>query len=147
MNEVKYLEQLRNRLFSKENHRKIALTKEWLSGVPPMPGVYVVFSGADTVYVGETGNLRKRMRDLCDSRHHTLRRSIGHKFYSDVKGYCQASTKEKFPDHIETLINTHICRKYTISFLPVSLGRKELEEFIESSMDIYTRLNKRGKRK
>ncbi len=145
-NEQEYIEQLAAKLFDKNNRRKIAFSKEWLAEIPSKAGVYVFTSGEEVVYVGETGNLRKRMKDLFDSRNHTLRRTVGERFYSHVEGFCKATVKIKFPAHIEELVNVHLCKKYKVSFLEVSLGRKELEEYIESLIKADLRLNKRGKR-
>lgn len=97
--------------------------------------------------MGETGNLKGRMNDLLDSRHHTVRRTIGQKLFSTMEGFQKATTKSKFPEHIESLVNEHICTKLSLAFLEVKLGRKELEELIEPSIGIDIRLNKRGKRK
>lgn len=147
MDEKKYIEDLASELFKKELRKKIAFTKEWLALIPAKAGVYIFTSGDEIVYVGETGNLRKRMKDLFDSRHHTLRRTIGQKFYADTDGYYPATVKVKFPDTVEEKVNTHLSSQYKISFMEVPLGRKELEEHIESLMKADIRLNKRGKRK
>jgi hypothetical protein len=147
MNEKKYLEELRENLFRQDNFRRVTMTREWAKEIPSKAGVYVFKDNDKIVYVGETGNLRGRMKDLLDSRHHTIRRTIGVKFYSTIDGFVKATTKIKFPEHIETLVNGHICKKLLLAYVEVSLGRKELEEMIESSIDKEVRLNKRGKRK
>lgn len=86
------------------------------------------------------------MNDLLDRRHHTLRRSIGEKYFSKEDGYIKATTRTKFPVHIKSLVNDHICKRLKIAFLVVPLGRKELEEFIEVRIERELVLNKRGKR-
>lgn len=146
MDIVNYLQQLRAKLVDSSNWRQIVMTREWTSKVPNEPGVYILKELDQIVYVGETGNLRGRMKDLLDSRHHTVRRTIG-KSFSSVEGFKQGTVKEKFPEHIEGLLNEHICNKLLIAYLPVFLGRKELEELIEKDLCRETKLNKRGKRK
>jgi hypothetical protein len=147
MDDKKYLEQLRQKLLQQENFTQPIMTREWASKIPSKAGVYVFKDNDQIVYVGETGNLRGRMKDLLDSRHHTIRRTIGVKFYSSIDGFVKATTTIKFPDHIELLVNEHICEKLLLSYIEVPLGRKELEEIIEAEIDKSVRLNKRGKRK
>lgn len=147
MNEQEYLDKLKNELLDTSNWQSPQMTRKWASTIPATAGVYVFKEGKEIVYVGETGNLQKRMIDLLDSRHHTIRRTIGQKFYSGLKKYTPATSKQKFPPHIEQCVNDHLCTKYKVAYITVTLGRKELEESIESMIDISKKLNKRGKRK
>lgn len=142
-----YIEELKKSLLSPDNFQEVVMTREWASKVPSVAGVYVFKDSEKIVYVGETGNLRGRMKDLLDSRHHTIRRTIGERFYCDINGFSKATSRNKFPEHIEDLVNVYICNKLSIAFLEVKLGRKELEEHIHSIIETEVRLNKRGKRK
>lgn len=144
---INYLTDLKSQLFKADNWNEISLTREWTSTIPSKAGVYTLREDAEIVYVGETGNLKGRMNDLLDSRHHTIRRTIGKKLFSTHKGFIQATTRIKFPDEFEVLVNKHICNKLKIAYLTVELGRKELEEFIERDIKAEIKLNKRGKRK
>lgn len=146
MNVQEYLASLRENLLHNDNWQTVTMNREWANTIPSTAGVYVLRQGDTVVYVGETGNLRGRMRDLLDTRNHTVRRTIGKKFFSTHKGFVMATTSKKFPDHIEVLVNDHICSKLKVAVLPVALGRKELEELIQSSIDKGIRLNQRGKR-
>ena len=85
------------------------------------------------------------MNDLLDSRHHTIRRTIGKNLFSNQKGFIQATTKIKFPDEFEILVNEHISKNLKLAYLPVELGRKELEEFIELDIKPEIKLNKKRK--
>lgn len=142
-----YLNDRKAELLNPNNWQKITLSRTWTATVPNEAGVYAIKDGAHLVYIGETGNLQGRMKDLLDSRHHTLRRTIGHKLFADMEGYSPATTKKKFPPHIEKRVDEHIHKNLSVAFLKVSLGRKELEELIETEIKIEVRLNKRGKRK
>lgn len=141
-----YLRDLRNQLIRISNHRKILMTREWSKLAPSTAGVYILIQDKKIVYVGESGNLRGRMTDLLDSRHHTVRRTIGRKYYSSQEGFKTATSKTKFPAHIEALVNSHICERFYMPYLEVSIGRKELEEYIQKEIDEDVRLNIRGKR-
>lgn len=144
---MNYLTELKGQLLAEDNWKEIILTRQWASTVPSKAGVYILREGTEIVYVGETGNLKGRMNDLLDSRHHTIRRTIGKNLFSNHKGFIQATTKIKFPDEFEILIDKHICGNLKIAYLAVELGRKELEEFIEQDIKIEIKLNQRGKRK
>ena len=135
------------RYSKKRTGKKISLNRQWTSTVPSKAGVYALKEGKEIVYVGETGNLKGRMNDLLDSRHHTVRRTIGKRMFSTQKGFIQATTKIKFPDKFEVLVNEHICNKLKLTYLTVDLGRKELEELIEQEIKPEIKLNNRGKRK
>lgn len=144
---LEYLDTLRVDLLHPSNWQKVIMTREWASKILSTPGVYVLKEGDDIVYVGETGDLKGRMTDLLDSRHHTVRRTIGERFYSSIDGFQMTTTKKKFPEHIERLVNEHICTRLDLAFIEVKLGRKELEEYVVNSITLVSRLNKRGKRK
>jgi hypothetical protein len=143
----RYLENLELQLVDSGNWQTIFLTRQWTSSVPNKPGVYVIKERGIIVYVGESGNLRGRMKDLLDSRHHTVRRTIGRKLFSDIEDFTMATSRAKFPEHIEQSLNDHICKNLTIAYLEVQLGRKELEERIQSLIPEELKLNIRGRRK
>lgn len=82
------------------------------------------------VYVGETGELQGRMRDLLNSRHHNLRRKVGYEQFHGVPGFKKATSSIKFPDYIEGMVNDFFEKHIQVSFIIVKLGRKELEERI-----------------
>jgi hypothetical protein len=141
-----YLKKLSEQLLEKDNFKPIVISRNWASLAPRKAGVYVLKQGGNIVYVGETGNIRGRMYDLLNTLNHTVRRSIGHKHFSSIAGYEKATSRIKFPHHIEALVNEFICKRLKVSYLPVVLGRKELEEYIECTIDTSIKLNKRGKR-
>lgn len=124
MNVSSYLFDLRAKLLNDNNWKDIVLTRQWTSRIPQEAGVYILIGSKQIVYVGETGNLRGRMNDLLDSRHHSIRRTIGKNLFANIAGFVQATTKIKFPDQIETLVNKYITENLKISYLIVPLGRK-----------------------
>ena len=142
-----FLLNLKNKLLANDNWEKIELSRKWTSNFPKKAGVYVLKRDDKLIYVGESGNLKGRMNDLLDSRHHSVRRTLGKNLYVNIEGFVQATTKTKFPDNIEKLLDKYISKNIKIAYLTVLLGRKELEEFIEKDIDENFKLNKRGKRK
>jgi len=141
-----YLIALQDELASPANFKTITLTRDWAALAPEKPGVYVLKYNDQIVYVGETGSLRGRMYDLLNTVNHTVRRSIGERYFSKVGGFIKATSSQRFPEHVEVLVNDFIGSNLKISYLPVPLGRKELEELIADTINPEIKLNKRGRR-
>jgi hypothetical protein len=95
------------------------------------------------VYVGESGSLSGRVTDMLNSRHHTVRRSLGELRFKNEPGYKKATSSIKYPEHIENLVQETM-KSFKISVLPIPFGRKEFEEYIESKHK--PELNRKGKR-
>src|SRR4051812_35512834 len=64
----------------------------WHLHFPKAPGVYVIFIGGKVVYVGESGSLRARMKDLRETRNHTFRRSHGKALFSERPSFVAAAS-------------------------------------------------------
>lgn len=109
--------------------------KTWLAQFSTGPGVYCIVEGEELIYSGETGSLRGRMRDLLDTRNHTLRRQLGSTKFGNRSGYQAATSSCKFPAAIEDLLTAFMLERLKVRALSVSLGRKEIEEAI---IDKYT---------
>lgn len=139
----KELERIKNLLLDQDRWQSIELTRSWAKKQFQSAGVYMLFDGETPVYVGETRKISGRMMDMLDSRHHTVRRSIGEKYYSEQDGYKKATSNLKHPDHIEALVQNHLM-KLKLSTLPISFGRKEFEEHIIDKYD--PGLNRKKKR-
>ncbi len=91
-----YLSSLEYKLLSSDKI-PIELTTQWIKGFTYSAGVYVVFQENKVVYVGETGCIRKRMNELRNTRHHTLRRIYGKLLFSKYQNYQNATLhKEVF---------------------------------------------------
>lgn len=140
-----YLKSLERKLTSSNNWKRIHLTREWTKQLPNEAGVYIIRENDTICYVGETGLLRSRMRDLLDTRNHTLRRNIGNSRYAKEPGFQKATASRKFNPAIEARLNKWIEANLEISTLVVGLGRKELEEFIYDKYD-KPKYNSKGKR-
>lgn len=143
----KILNKLEKELLTKTKRQKPLLTNDWTKNISANPGVYAIFGGNKIIYVGESGNVQKRMRDLRDTRNHQIRRYIGDHRFSKTPGYKPASCRIKFPSEIERKIDKFIEEKCTIAVLSLFLGRKELEEYICEKYKLVLKFNRRGKRK
>jgi hypothetical protein len=144
-NEIQgYLASLEKRILSKKNEKPVELTNDWAKTFPIHAGVYLIKENGVICYVGETGSIRARMRDLLRTTNHVIRRSIGHLNFNTHTNYHKATPKIKFHIEIETLLEHWMRESLTISVLPVELGRKELEEFIYNNHS--PKYNNKGKR-
>jgi hypothetical protein len=110
------------------NAMKISFGKGWANEFPERAGVYAVFRGKLLIYVGESGSLRGRMRDLRRTQNHTLRRQLGAAQFANRAGYLPANSSARFPPAIEALLNTFMKKNLCVKFAVVDLGRKEIEE-------------------
>ena len=89
----------------------------WAADITTSPGVYALWDLSGTmIYVGETASLHHRMRDLGRSVKHTCRRKI--------------AAQHNLTGAEESEISALMSERYVLSFLPVSLGRLELEEYL-----------------
>ena len=145
MDEKKQLNNLYQKLLNQKKI-KIDSDRKWLSKIEKTAGVYLIRIEGKIRYVGETGNIYKRMKDLLKTYNHTFRRSLGKKHYSNEKDYFKASSSKKFSDRIEAELDDYMFKNCEVSFLDVRLGRKELEEFIQDKYKDQL-LNVRKKRK
>ncbi|MEH6949729.1 GIY-YIG nuclease family protein [Bacillus sp. JJ634] len=73
---------------------------DWKNKCDFSNGVYVVYENDEMIYVGESSNVKKRVRRL--NRSHGLYKKVGPKLFTDSA--------------------------YTIVFVQLPLGRKEIEE-------------------
>lgn len=140
-----YLESMESSIMNGEKC-DISLNINWVKTFPKEPGNYVIFEDGNLVYVGETGNIQKRMGDLRNTMNHCLRRNLGDEKFQNADGFDKADSKHNFPPHIETMVNEFIKTHLKVTYLVTKLGRKEIEEWIieKHGKPIY---NKRGRRR
>ena len=87
------------------------------------PGVYVFIHEGKIIYAGECSEFHRRMyRHKKRTEVSTMRRAIGCSIFGQAKS-------RKYSKDIETKIDTYICA-LKIKYLPVTFGRKELEEYV-----------------
>lgn len=130
-------------LFDELNWQEVELTRAWANSQPSEAGVYMLFEECKPVYVGETGSISGRIKDMLDSRHHTVRRALGEKRFHLIDGYQKATSKAKHPAHIEELVENTLSG-LKLCVLPIKIGRKEFEEYIFSKYQ--PELNRKAKR-
>jgi len=97
------------------------------------PGLYLIYdtNGKNLLYIGESGNLQKRHKDLFRTQNHTFRRSFGNELFKDktIVGNYVRNSREKFSPELETILTAEMNSLLFIEY-PVFFGRKELEEYL-----------------
>lgn len=143
----KYLINLSDKLVFHQERFPILLTTEWASTFPKKAGVYIIRENDKILYIGETGYLLGRMKDLVDTRNHSFRRTLGELKFSNEPTYYKATTSKKYSNEIELRLNEYITQHLTVSTLEVPFGRKEVEEYlIEKHTNLLNIKSQRKKR-
>ncbi|WP_140204438.1 hypothetical protein [Vibrio parahaemolyticus] len=131
MNKSELLSQFKAALLDRKNRVNF---DDRLNHAPNEAGIYGVFSEDRLVYVGESGCVRKRMRDIGSTYNHTLRRTIGTEMFESLPDYQPASSKKKFPEKMENLLNEHFSN-LEVSFVSIDFGRTETEEYLVENLE------------
>lgn len=121
-------------IFEKSNRKMFGITTKWTKQITRDAGIYAFFDQDNVVYIGESGSLKARMGDVRRTVNHTLRRNIGTKLFSEIEGYEKATSKKKYPEHIEILVNEYMEKLHTV-IVPVPFGRTEVEEYLVSKFE------------
>ena len=139
----KILQEYDQIFLDKKNREMFQLNTQWKKSVSDQSGVYAFFDNDKIIYIGETGSLKGRMSDVRRTVNHTLRRAIGNKLFSNIKGFNKATSKKKFPEHIEILINEYMVKLH-VAIIPIPFGRAETEEYlIEKYNPVFNTKTKR----
>lgn len=129
-----------NELFSKPKIT-FSLGTEWSSHFPNEAGIYAIFENGVFVYVGETANLKERMKDVRRTANHSFRRKLGKKL--DAKAEI---LKHKFHDSIESIVNDYCVNHISFTFIEINFGRLEIESHImQRHKGLLNSLGKRDK--
>lgn len=95
---------------------------------PAKAGVYALYQGKKLVWVGESGDLSGRARDLFRTKNHSFRRLLGAKLFSKWPDFEAATTNRSFSPEIEARLTEFMERKLSFLVVPMTVGRKEVEE-------------------
>ncbi len=90
--------------------------KGWASGVPKESGVYVIWEADIPIYVGETSSLKLRMSDLARPVNHSFSKKVAEMLSIADKSYTELATA--------------MAARYSLSYVEVAFGRKEIEEYL-----------------
>jgi hypothetical protein len=92
---------------------------------PIAAGVYGIFDGGNLVYIGETANLRERMKDVKRTLNHSFRRKLGKKLFAGA-----TIANGKFAADIEAKLDEYCIANISFSSMAVNFGRLEIESHL-----------------
>jgi len=139
-----YLTKLENELINGE-WKLVEFAPNWVESFTSEAGVYAVREEGELCYVEESGSICKRMKDLLDTRKHSLRRMVGSTKFAGQTGYEKATASQKFPPEFEEELNRIFEDNFEVSVLAVPIGRKELEERLIEKYKPKYNLSEKGK--
>ena len=101
--------------------RNLIWRKKYLQNIP---AIYALYENENLVYIGETGDLLKRMSDVTRTVNHSFRKEIGAKKFEGLK------SSKKFDDITENKLDNYFDESLFISFIEVDFGRLEIETYL-----------------
>jgi len=115
--------------------------RKWSSNFPKNGGVYLVFDKGVLIYVGESANVKERMKDFKRTVNHTFRRKLGKHLFKGA-----TITNGKFNDEIESYLNQYYIDNISVSAIEIIFGRTEIESNLIEKYKKSGILNSESKR-
>lgn len=123
-----------------ETNTRFNYSRVTFTDFPNSPGVYAIFLFDELIYIGETSDIKSRMKDLKNTYNHTLRKKLGKSFFKDA-----LIINQKFSEEIENRLNLIFQHGITISFIEVNFGRSEIENhLISRNQNLLNGTSRRG---
>ncbi len=120
---------------------KFSFDKKWSDNFPKKAGIYAIFYKDNFVYVGESANLKERMKEVKRTYNHSFRRKLGKFLKPDA-----VIEKGKFSNDLELLLNEHYENFLKFTFKEVNFGRIEIENYLmQRNEGVLNSIGKRGK--
>lgn len=120
---------------------KFSFDRNWSSTFPSKAGIYAIFDKDTLVYVGETANLKERMKEVKRTYNHSFRKKLGRHIQENAK-----ITKGKFEESLELKLNEYYLRRITFTYKELNFGRLEVESYLIQRNHSKRLLNSLGKR-
>jgi len=100
-----------------------------------------VFDKGVLIYVGESANVKERMKDFKRTVNHTFRRKLGKHLFKGA-----TITNGKFNDEIESYLNQYYIDNISVSAIEIIFGRTEIESNLIEKYKKSGILNSESKR-
>lgn len=68
---------------------------------------------------------------------------IGNKHFSNVQNFVPDNSSKKFPIDIENKITEYIIKRFKITYITLTIGRKEIEEYFLRYKPVYNSPSRR----
>lgn len=104
---------------------KFSFHRKWSSNFPSEAGIYAVFDKNKLVYIGETANIKERMKEVKRTYNHSFRKKLGRHLVKDAK-----IVKGKFDEALETKLNDYYLEHISIACKALNFGRLEVESHL-----------------
>ena len=107
------------------NSAKEKFSRNSYKKLPNNSGIYMLFEDSkNIIYIGETGNLRERFKEIHRTVNHTFRRQLGAIKFGVIK------TRKKFDEDIEQKLDIFFNENLYFSYVEVNFGRLEIETYL-----------------
>ncbi len=115
--------------------------RKWSSIFPSKAGIYAIFDDKKLVYIGETANIKERMKEVKRTYNHSFRKKLGRFLVEDAK-----ITKGKFEETLELKLNNYFLERISFTHKELNFGRLEVESYLIHRNHDKGLLNSLGKR-
>jgi hypothetical protein len=120
---------------------KFSFDKKWTDNFPKQAGIYAIYHHDCLVYIGETANLKERMKEVKRTLNHSFRRKLGKHLNSNA-----VIVNGKFGDKIESNLDFEFDNHISFTYKVVNFGRLEIESaLIHGNADLLNSVGKRNK--
>jgi len=121
---------------------KFSFDRRWSHNFLSQAGVYAIFDKGTLCYIGQTANLRERMKEVKRTYNHSFRKKLGYTLGGVIE-------KRKFSESIEEELNEYFKNNLTFSALAIDFGRLEIESYLiqKSDDDLLNSRQRRMSRK
>ncbi|MFA7421261.1 MAG: hypothetical protein WCZ90_16375 [Melioribacteraceae bacterium] len=120
---------------------KFSRTWNWSDNFPKKAGVYAIFYKDILVYVGETANLKERMKEVKRTVNHSFRKKLG-KFLNPKAKIMNG----KYPQELEEQLNIEFKNNIEFTFKEINFGRIEIENHLmQRNEGVLNSIGKRSK--
>jgi len=116
--------------------------RKWSLNFPSEAGIYTIFDKDKLIYVGETANLKERMKEVKRTYNHSFRKKLGRKLNPELT----KNPKGKFSDKIELELDNYFEENISFTFKELNFGRLEVESNLIHRHHKKGLLNSLGKR-
>lgn len=120
---------------------KFLFDRNWSSNFPSKAGIYAIFDKEKLVYVGETANLKERMKEVKRTYNHSFRKKLGRYIQKNAE-----ITKGKFEEVLELKLNAYYLENISFTYKELNFGRLETESYLIQRNHPKGLLNSLGKR-
>lgn len=104
---------------------KIDFNTRWFDTVSKSAGIYAIFDKDEVIYIGETANLRERMKELRRTYNHSFRKKLGKKLQEEA-----VIIKGKFPEELEISLHQYCNDNISVAVKELLFGRLEVESYL-----------------